>query len=120
MRNRIANGKYGQDSERELMATKYNITIRVYDAHAYCWIVNRKTDPLGDRVIAILWDGASSHYDMLILEGDNVVSNRSRQLQSILSRCSIQSHALLQLPQENLGLSQSEIWWIKGLKIRKK
>ena len=46
MLNRIANGKYGQDSERELMASRYNITIR----------------PHGDRVIAILWDRASSHY----------------------------------------------------------
>ena len=89
MLTRIANGKYRQDSERELMATRYNITIRVYDAHANCWIVNREADPHGDRVIAILWDGDSSHYDLLIPEGDDFVSNRSRQLQSILSRCSL-------------------------------
>ena len=83
MLNRIANGKFGQDSEREFMASRYNITIRVYDAHANCWIVNREADSLGDRVDAILWDRASSHYDLLIPEGGDFVLNRSRQLQSI-------------------------------------
>ena len=85
---RISTGKYGQDSERELIATRYNIIIRVYDAYENRWIVNRDANPKGDRVIAIFWDRISTHYDLLIPEGDDFVSNRSRQLQNISSRCS--------------------------------
>ena len=59
-------------------------------------------------MVAILWDRSSSHYDLLIPEGDDFDSNRSRQLQSILSRCSLEYQPLKQLPQETLGLSQSE------------
>ena len=37
-----------------------------------------------------MWDRKSAHYDLLIPEGDNFVENRSRQLQHIYSRCSLQ------------------------------
>ena len=87
---RIIKGEYGQDSERELMSLNYNITVRVYDEHSNCWIVNREDDPKGDRVISIMWDRKSAHYDLLIPEGDNVVENRPRQLQHIYSRSSLQ------------------------------
>ena len=46
-------GKYGQDSERELMAIRDGIIVRVYDACAHRWIVNGIADPKGERVIAI-------------------------------------------------------------------
>ena len=87
----IFSGKYGQDSERALIATRYNITVRVYDAYAHRSIFNSAADPSGERVIAIRWDRISTHYDLLIPEGDDFALNRSRQLQHILSRCSLQS-----------------------------
>ena len=37
-----------------------------------------------------MWDRNIPHYDLLIPEGDNIVKNRSRQLQHIYSRCSLQ------------------------------
>ena len=45
MLHRISNGKYGQDSERQLIALKHNIIIRVYDASSGCWIVNQEAHP---------------------------------------------------------------------------
>ena len=51
MFTRICTGKYGQDSERELIATI--IIVRVYDAYAHRWIVNSAADPSGERIIAI-------------------------------------------------------------------
>ena len=103
---RISNGKYGQGSERELIATRYNIIIRVYDAYANRWIVNRDVDPNGDRVIAILWDRISTHYDLLNSEGDGFDLNRSRQLQHISSRCSLQSQNSTRRSQVLTGMSQ--------------
>ena len=109
MLNRISTGKYGQDSERELIATRYNIIIRVYDAYANRWIVNRDVDPKGDRVIAILWNRISTHYDLLIPEGDDFVSNRSRQLQNISSRCSLLSQNSTRISQVLTGKSQFQM-----------
>ena len=83
MFTRISTGKYGQDSERELIATRYNIIVRVYDAHAHRWIFNSAADPSGERVIDIRWDRISTHYDLLIPEGDDFALNISRQLQHI-------------------------------------
>ena len=54
MLHRISNGNYGQDSERELIALKHNIIIRVYDASSDRWIVNQEVQPVGERVISIL------------------------------------------------------------------
>ena len=78
MLHRISNGNYGQDSERELIALKHNIIIRVYDACSDRWVVNQEVQPVGERVISILWNRNTSHYDLLILEGDDFVENRSR------------------------------------------
>ena len=88
---RLSTNTKGQDSERALIATRYNITARVYDAYAHRWIFNSAADPSGERVIAIRWARISTHYDLLIPEGDDFALNRSSQLQHILSRCSLQS-----------------------------
>ena len=50
----ITIGEYGEESERELMASTYNIVIRVHDAFANRWIVNQEANPKSNRVIAIL------------------------------------------------------------------
>jgi hypothetical protein len=73
------------------------------------WIVNRDVDPKGDRVIAILWGRISTHYDLLILEGDDFVSNRSRQLQSISSRCSLLSQNSMRISQVLTEKSQFQV-----------
>ena len=91
MLHRIINQKYGQDSERELIALKHNVTIRVYDASSNRWIVNQEVDPVAKRVVSILWDRNTTHYDLLIPEVDNFVETRSRQLQNIYNRCSFHS-----------------------------
>lgn len=93
MFHRIENGKYDQNSERELLALKY-ITIRVYDGFSNCWIVNQEADPKGDIVILIIWDRNSTHYDLLIPEGGNIIENISGQLQNIFSRCSLYVQSL--------------------------
>lgn len=103
---RIQNGKYGQDSERELMNLKYNITVRVYDGFSNCWIVNQEADPQDDRMIMIIWDRISTHYDLLIPEGDNFDENRSRQLQNIFGRCSLN---LQSLPLTNIHMHKSSL-----------
>ena len=43
MLKRIQNGRYRQDSERELMALKYNITVRVYDGFSVGLLIKRLT-----------------------------------------------------------------------------
>ena len=88
MLSRIQKGRYGQDCERELIALKYNLTVRVYDGFSKRWIVNQDVDPKDDRVIMIIWDRSSTHYDLLIPEGEDIVESRSRQLQDIFSRSS--------------------------------
>ena len=90
-RRRSSESRQGHscDSERELMAIRYGITVKVYDACAHRWIVNGTADPKEDRAIAIQRDRMSTHYDLLIPEEDASALNRSRQLKHILSLCSL-------------------------------
>ena len=97
---RIQHGEYGQDSERELMALKFNIIIRVYDGYSKCWIINQEADPNGHRVITIIWDRTYTHYNLLIPEGEDITKNRSRQIQNIISHCSLQVAHLPQIERQ--------------------
>lgn len=59
-----------------------------------CWIGNREVDPKGDRVITITWGRNSTHYHLLIPEGDNIIENTPMQLQNIFSCCSLYEQSL--------------------------
>ena len=58
---RISTGKYAQGGERELVAIRYDITVKVYNAYAHRWIVNGTADTKEERVIAIRWDRMYNH-----------------------------------------------------------
>ena len=65
--------------------------------------------PKGDRVVATLWDQFSTHYDLLIPEGDNFVLFRSRQLQHFLSCCSLQSQLSTRMTRHTTEKSQLQM-----------
>ena len=103
MLHRIQHGEYGQDSERELMALKFNITIRVYDGYSKRWIVNQEADPNGNRVITIIWDRTSTHYNLLIPEGE--VSSRTDpgNYKTLLAAVLYRYHIFLKLKGTNIN-----------------